>query len=471
MYFWSLLTMTGGLVEVTYVISLAILLMFLNPSFRKRGFSLLSVCIFMFLGLNYWFHADDLMPARAVYGYLANDGSKSYGVGFIGIFFIMATHPQNVLKEFWVEKWNILANLAPGGVLGIFTRYAFLIDATVLGANILSRAFAIVSFQGLPIFIFTTIGTIYFINKWYISGSRSRNVTAKIALLMVIIYALGWTVVWLPRTNYQWVSVSAVTANTLNEALNSIPQKDQVVASQGISGRFGNRRHLYTIIGDFQIVIRSENVWFVITPREGISLTSPAYSYQLVNYLMNNLGGELKFHSSDAWVIEVHHMHSGQILKVPSNYETLNYPAVLTSGVAGYPVVSGNYNSWYVQSDTSSGYVVAYGYLDYPNVGFNLSVTLSTTSNCYVEVWDPETSQLLLRREIPPTNGIETLYFTGNNYGASSQSAFAGNSVFRVLPIEPSAASKIEIRVWKPEGGDVKVYGYQVISPNATTTR
>jgi hypothetical protein len=106
--------------------------------------------------------------------------------------------------------------------------------------------------------------------------------------------------------------------------------------------------------------------------------------------------------------------------------------------------------------------VTAYGYLDQPPGNFELTINLDSSTYCSVEVWDPISNSLLLRRNVPPTNKRISLTFKGVSTKTVIPQAYSGFATFRILPIEPLPLNQIEVRVWEPTGGKVTVYSYNV---------
>lgn len=63
----------------------------------------------------------------------------------------------------------------------------------------------------------------------------------------------------------------------LQRVMGEIPPSAEVIASQGVIGRFAGRRYVYPVLSANQVFpIRATTVIFVLAPDEGIELAPPA---------------------------------------------------------------------------------------------------------------------------------------------------------------------------------------------------
>lgn len=472
---WSALTVTGGLVECTYIAALGLGALLLGKRYLKPAALLIGLPMVYFFALEGPLHAQDLPPPGIVYGYLAGPSPTNAKLSFLPILVVMITHPWRVVRQIWVERANFWANVAPGGVVGLFSRWTVAISAVVLGTDLLSRAFASVPFQNLPISVFVTVGTVMLLIRWTrleIKGRRlGRHLVAGISALMLV-SSLGWSYVWSSRVSVQWLRTSPQASAVLARALATIPASDEVVVSQGVSGPFAQRHLMYvTLLPVRQSVpLLSHHVWFVVTPNEGIELTPPAFSDSLVQQLVVQDHARLVFHQDDVWVAEVTVPEAQLALAdrklTPS--PVLTFGAASTStldgwlvpGPAGTSHLVGPESTWYTESTGARGYVTAHAYWGEQPGTFEVRVSLATRGPVNVELWDVTTNQLLLRRTPPSTDGHEQSFaYSVTTAAQSTPVAYSGWGPFQVLPIEPTADNVLEVRVWSPGRLDVKVFG------------
>lgn len=464
---WSVLVASGGLVECTYLVALGLTALLVGKRYRRVGAILVVAPLAYFLLLDGPLQGAQLPPPGIVYGYLAGNTPNASQLSFTQVLIAMLTHPLRVVKQFWIERSNIWSNIATGGVIGIFNRWAISISVIVLATNILSRAFAAVPFQNLPVSIFVTLGSVMFLISWLNKEGLRKRLFKRLVIAvssLMLISALGWTLIWSSRLETQWFHVSNGAISVLSKTLATIPNSDEVVVSQGISGDFSLRSALSVELKPQRqtIALTTPQVWFVIAPTQGIEVAPPAFSYSLIQQLVSQDGATLILATHRIYVLR---------LNVP-DYGS-NPPPTLTFGVstshslggwmlagpAGRPVTTGPLPSWHAASTGAQGYVTAYAYWGESPGSYQVDVKLLTFGPVNVEVWDTTDNQLLLRRSPPSTNGqLRTFSYQVTALASSPPTAFSGWGPFQILPVEPSAQNVLEVRVWSPGNETVDVY-------------
>jgi hypothetical protein len=73
----------------------------------------------------------------------------------------------------------------------------------------------------------------------------------------------------LPRIPSHWLMVDGSAAARLSTLEREIPPSAEVVASQGVVGRFAGRQDVFTYYGSGTYPVMRRTVVFVITPDEG----------------------------------------------------------------------------------------------------------------------------------------------------------------------------------------------------------
>ena len=130
--------------------------------------------------------------------------------------------------------------------------------------------------------------------------ARRKRKTALVVTVVVVVQAIGWSAVWSPRTVPQWERVPASTAATLAEVLKQIPEKDAVFASQGVVGRFSERRDVRPMNG--HLPIQQGMDWFVFTPWVGIETQKTAAAMVFAGQLAGPMHAKLLLDKNGVWV-------------------------------------------------------------------------------------------------------------------------------------------------------------------------
>jgi hypothetical protein len=194
-----------------------------------------------------------------------------------------------MLQGRWVWTYRILAS---SGLIGTFSALGFGVTVIVLGANQLNAAAVfsgpISSFQSLPVYFFVSVGTVIALLWMYRSH---REIVRRLTLLVataIVVQAIVLSVVWTPRARTEFLVIDSPTASVLASAQRQIPAGDEVVVSQGVSGRFANRALVFPFLdisdGGQRIPVFGDNVVFVLSTK-GIEYASTAGTDTAVAYL------------------------------------------------------------------------------------------------------------------------------------------------------------------------------------------
>ena len=85
---------------------------------------------------------------------------------------------------------------------------------------------------------------------------------------------------WIPKIPGVFLLVNVQTATQLSKVQARIPAGAEVIASQGVIGRFGGRQWLYPYLNEFAdgqtIPVDAPIVAFVFVPNQGIEEATPA---------------------------------------------------------------------------------------------------------------------------------------------------------------------------------------------------
>lgn len=459
MWAWVLPILAAGAPTATYVVGIG--LGGLLASKRSRA----AAGLMVLLGVGYsllvvLLHADAGAPLVRHYGYLVAHRpvppSLTTGKLAKGI----ATHPVVVLRAMWDKRVDILANLAPGGLLGIGFPAVLPLTLVVLLANTLSMGyrFAEPIFQALPIYILVPVGTVGVL-AWL---ARRHRWVALLMAGLVAAQVIGWLGVWGSRTADQWLRVSTPAAATLTLVQSRIPSTAEVIASQGVIGRFSGRKYLHELAGPGAKPIQSSDVWFVVTPMAGSELQTTADAMTLIGDLAGNLHAALVAHANGVWAFDWHPPPGKRTVDVPARTAVL--PAWASPGVAGRSELAGPVAGWHVTSTGVKGYVTEGLAWQKPVSRYKASVRLSATGPVNVEVWDDTGNALLARRSVPATDGVTSVTLPVAAITAYHARAYAGWGPFRADFVLPPAGQRLEVRVWSPGGETVNVYSASLTS-------
>jgi hypothetical protein len=462
-WFWIIPILAGGAASATYVVGLGIGGMLAGHRSRRMGagMMLLGIAYSLFVVL---IHGDEVVSLPRVYGYLAATGGSTGSPTFSGLVTGVITHPLSVLNVLLTKRTDLLANLAPGGLIGLGAPMVLPLMVVVLLANTLwpGLQFAEPIFQSLPIYVLLPVGTVIVL-CWL--ARRHRVVTLVLAGLLAA-QALGWAAVWEPVAPGQWLRVSAPAASTLSGIESRIPASAEVIVSQGVVGRFSPRLYVYPITTSGQLPVHG-TTWFVILPNEGIETASTASSMALIGELAGPLKATLVARANGVWAFRWTPPPGVGEIAVPDASTPL--PAWSSAGAAGQAMMSGPVSGWRLIATGARGYVADGMEWREPPGRYQASVALSAAGPVNVEVWDNTSRTLLGRRTIAPTSGIEQITIPVTAPDAPNAAVFSGWGPFRAAFIPPPAGQVLEVRVWSPGGIAVSVYSAELTDASGSS--
>jgi hypothetical protein len=393
------------------------------------------------------------------YAYLTGAGRAGAPLSLAALAKGLAMHPLRVARVFWAKRVDLLASLAPVGLLGVGYAMVLPLVVLVLLENILFHGsrFAEPIFQYLPVYLLMPVGTVAVLG-WLMR--RHRRAALLLAVLLAV-QAMGWAAIWAPRTPGQWLRVASPAAATLANINARIPASAEVIASQGVVGRFSGREDVQSLARPRPIPVRAGGNWFVIVPWEGIEIQSTASALALIGELAGPLHASLVTHTHGVWAFRWHPPPGIHTITVPGGSPPL--PAWASPGTAGRVVMTGPAGTWHVASTGTRGYVV--DRLDWlePPGGYQAQVALSATGPVNVEVWNDTGKTLLARRSVPATTGIESVVLPVDATVAYRARSYSGWGPFRAYFVQPPPGELLEVRVWSPGGTTVNVYSADLV--------
>jgi hypothetical protein len=254
--------------------------------------------------------------------------------------------------------------------------------------------------------------------------------------------------------------VSSPAAATLAAVQARIPASAEVIASQGVVGRFSGRADVHELAHTGSTPITSRDVWFVITPSAGVELEPVASALALIGKLAGPLHATLVAHGHGVWAFRWRPPPGVRTLRIPDGSAGL--PAWAAPGAAR-AVLAGPPSSWHAASSGAAGYVADGLAWQEPVGRYQAAVTLSASGPVNVEVWNDNGGVLLVRRTVPAATGEQTETVpvaVPVRYPARS---YSGWGPFRAEFVPPPPGQRLEIRVWAPRGTAVSVYQARLI--------
>jgi hypothetical protein len=391
---------------------------------------------------------------QAFYGYLAGRRTGATTLGALLGGFV--THVPSIVATAWHRVTDAWANVAPGGVIGLLSPWAAGLALLVVPMNLLSSngTLAVTSFQYLPVYLLLPLGTVFVLLSLARRGRHERTVALGL-VGVVVLNALAWAVVWLPQLPAQWLRVQPDAARFLASVESRIPPGADVVASQGIAGRFADRKWIFPITGWGQVPVVGHQVWFVLSASAGIETEQAPATDAAIATLARLPAARLVASGFGVWVFTWNRPDGVHSLLLPPSSPVM--PAWLTPGSAGRVVMQGPVRTWRVASTGRGGYVVSSDYWREPLGSYQATVVLSATGPVNVEVWNATGNLLLTRREIPTTDGPESFEVPVDNAVFYPTESFVGVGPLRVQPLNFPVNDQIEVRVWAPSSSRVTV--------------
>jgi hypothetical protein len=459
-WLWLPLVLACGAPSATYVAGIGIGAVLIGDRPRRLGAAMVAISISYSL-LVIVVHGDAGVPLTTHYGYLAaTDGRHLPPALTVGqLAKAVALHPLRAVAVLWDKRMDIIANAAPGGLLGIGVPMLAPLLTMLFAENTLMPGylFAEPMFQSVVVYLLLPVGTVLIL-AWLLR--RHRRVAWALAGLLAA-QALGWAIVWGPRTGGQWLRVSAPAAATLTGLERSIPSSAAMIVSQGVIGGFSDRADLYSLMGTAPVPVAAGSDWVVVAPVVGVELQSTASSMALVGELAGPLHATLVSHDNGVWAFRWTPPAGMRRLIVPG--DSAPVPAWAADGAAGYPVLDGPASGWHMAATGGRGYVADGMQWREPAGRYLADVQLSTSVPVNVEVWDDTNGTLLARQEVPPSDGAEHVVLPVAAPDAAVPGSYPGWGPFRADFEAPPPGQDLEVRVWSPGGGAVNVY-------NATLT-
>ncbi len=232
------------------------------------------------------------------YGYLAHGHVGSGLTGIVAIVGGMLRRPGTALRVLKERRHEIYRFLAGVGTIGIFSTIGVGMVLVVLAANALNMSPVFIgkfaSFQSLAPVLFTAVGAVAVVT-WLVRRGRTGRLLVVLIGTAALVQSFIVSVHSVPQAGY-FLKVNAPTARALDDVRRRIPARAEVIASQGVIGRFGGHQWVYPFLDSFSdgqtVPIRASVVAFVFTPDAGIEAATPAQTRAAIALVKEGLHPE-----------------------------------------------------------------------------------------------------------------------------------------------------------------------------------
>ncbi len=452
-YILMILTLLASQVSTTYLIPAGVTMFFMGRVRRRHGFiiALLGLAWFLMtehLGVN------GLAVVSSGHGSSASSVSGSHLPRAAGGLIAIMLHPLSMVRAVAGVWKNILANLGPVGYLGLLSPWGLvpllvIVETALAGGPLFTQP----SDNTIAMWALVLIGTIIWINRVYLWSRWMGYLT----LGLLLVNFTGWAIMGYGVLPTKYTMTSEATAQTLSDALRSIPANAEVVASQGILGRVATRDYVYSFNAPGVPIVSTKPIYFVISPYQGINvLSAPTIAWRL-QYVVDNLHAKVVLHRHHIWILR---------WLPPLRIRSLSWPnrpahlmAWTFKSAIGHAALQGRPEEWHINAGgTSRGYVLNGDYWRLAPGSYQATVSLQSAGPVNVEVWNDTGNVLLSRQSVLATHRRKTLTVPFVVDHLFLRKVYSGFGPFRYQPVISTRENNIEVRVWTPGGAPVKVY-------------
>jgi len=456
-WLWAALAASCGDATAAWVVGLAVGFFILSPKRQRRWVPVLLIGA-AWLGISTIAHGDLGGNPVDLYGYLArssaNQATAMTPPGLGSIVLAVIHHPSRAIDALWAQRVNIWANLAPGGLIGILSPLTLgpgLADLLTVG---LARGshFSQPAFQSVGLYVLVPLGTVAVVS-W--AAHRFPRLATGV-MVTVSANAIAWSVVWAPIIRTSWATVPTATASILRHVQEEIPARAEVIASQGVAGRYGDRKYDWALQGARErIKLSDRNTWWIIVPRYGIETAPVAEQEAMIAELAGPLHAKLVEHRFGVWVF--HWLVPAHMKSLVTPPAATSVPAWLATGPAGRAVTTGPTSTWATVGTGQPGYVIAYDYFRLHPARYKAVVRLSTGVPVKVQVWNDTGGALLSSTIVKPATSPQTISLPVNALHFYAHHEDSGLGPFSARLVSPPKDDLFEIRIWSPGGRQVSV--------------
>lgn len=441
---WVVVTLLCGAIGATYVAGIGISAALAGRRWRRVGLLLVVIGLVWLVLLSH-IGADH---ASGVYADLTQ-GTALKNPSTNTLIRLLIEHPSRAFSAIWSVRLDLYADVAGGGVIGLFSPWAFGVTFLALLEDALtgSANFAEPYIQNsLPVVLLVPFGTVTICLALAAARRRWKRALSVVLAVLAVANVAGWALVWSHRAEQKWLSVPTKTAATLQLALANIPTGDEVIASQGVMGRFAFRQWIYKLdhgpVSTFPV--HGRTVWFVFTPYVGYETENGVSAQAQIGQLLDRDGARLVTDANGVYVLKWQPRARQTSITFSSNPTV---PAWSIPYVARFKPPHTPARQWHV-STNQPGYVVLGGVWSLPDGRWTASTRFASRGPVQVQVWDDTTGQMLVEKTFASTSGaVEKRSLTGQVVNTTPPPVYDGAGIFKFLPIEAPPGDTLDVRV------------------------
>jgi hypothetical protein len=295
-WWWAAGVLACGDVAASYLIGLGIAAVLSGRNTRRHGLYLVGIgaaWVVFVVAIG----SGKGSSLAGNYGYLAGvTGGTGVGATF-SVLWGIAHHPSGVVDVLRSRRDEIVKFVASTGTVGLLSALGVGMFLVVLVPNALNQApvfiGATAAFQNLAAVVFLIVGGVTFFT-WLARRGRWGPVAMWVVCALAAVQVGVVAAQWIPRIPTEFLQVDTVTAGQLSQVQARIPGSAEVIASQGVIGRFGGRQSLYPFLDSFAdgqtVPVTSSTVAFVFAPNQGIEAATPAQTQAAIEQVRTGLG-------------------------------------------------------------------------------------------------------------------------------------------------------------------------------------
>ncbi len=468
-YIWAGIVLLGGNVAATFLAGIGLMQILRGRRYVKSGVLLIGISLVAL------FLIERVVPGgikggnlSEVYGYLLPRGSSDVSVFSLALGALH--HPMRISQVLWASRWNIYGEIAPSGVIGLFTPIGMGVPLVTLLTDNLMFINGHVTFFGTPTYFqgitaipFVVVGTIFLL-AWFLSKIHN-NIIVIAVFLVVTLNAVIWCTVWIPPIESNLINVSSKAARTLALVNSNVSPNTEVISTQAFMGRFADRQWITGFLGNdgTPIAVHARTVLFLVSPYEGIEHSAEIYELSRIEALTKLRGSHLVGHGGGIWAFAWVPPHG--VTNVTLSTHSVWMPAWALHHPVGIPILSGPVQDWHIATASREGYLIDGFYKRISPGDYLAKFRVSSTIPALMEIWNATGNILLAQYEIPSTNGMKQQISVPFDYRRGfSTHIFRGIGVWRINPPPPPHNDQIELRVWTTGRGVTDIYGVNIVS-------
>jgi uncharacterized membrane protein len=314
LWLWVTLALLCGVLGSLYVVGVGLSGIAAGARTRRPGLWLTAVGVGSFLLFDALGAAG--LGQRLIdsgYGYLV--GPHGGHVDVVTIVAGIFTHSGAVAHLVALRWLTVVEFLMAVGLVGIVSPWGAGMACVVFVPSLLNANpdfFRLSqSFQTWPALPFVLVGSILVVLRLGASNGLGRRVAVGAAVTAAVSMVV-MAVVVLPALPRLWIAVDSQAAAQLATSRAQIPAGAEVIASQGVIGRFATRQYAYPFPYQYRPVdsssmtfpVRTTPVVFVLTPRQGAGEVPPAATMTAVRFIERRLGARVVDDRGGVYVLE-----------------------------------------------------------------------------------------------------------------------------------------------------------------------